>query len=205
LTIDRYDTGEVRWPKRLRCLMHRGQRERESGSIEVRTANTLADAKEMFDTIERMHQARWTRRGESGCFLDPAFREHLWNYTETTWPTRTPWITVMHLQGTASAGAIAFRHGPTLSVYLTSMEDAFAEEKPGWKLHGFLVDAAARAGCTEVDYLRGDEVYKQRLGAVPSEQGRLLIAAPGLHGQIRHAIYETARDLRNYWRAPMTH
>ncbi|MFN9985159.1 MAG: GNAT family N-acetyltransferase, partial [Pirellula sp.] len=99
------------------------------------------------------------------------------------------------------AGALSFVNGNTLSIYLTAMNPKHAEIKPGWKLQGFLINQAARNGLKYVDYMRGDEEYKQRLRCEPTQQQRWLIPSPRILGRVRKAVYETAKHLRNRLRA----
>ena len=76
----------------------------------------------------------------------------------------------MHLDNEPVAGTLAFVQGDVLSVYLMGMDDRFAESRPGFLLSIALIRWACQNGVDTIDYLRGDEEYKKRLGAKPNAQ-----------------------------------
>ena len=55
------------------------------------------------------------------------------------------------------------------------MDPTYAALSPGWVLVGRLIQWAIDAGRTEVDFLRGDEDYKFRLGGVERSIFRLTL------------------------------
>jgi CelD/BcsL family acetyltransferase involved in cellulose biosynthesis len=201
--------GNHIWSARLRKTIKLAEQEREAGILGFRTASTPEQATDDLEIIEELHQARWKSVGVSGCFANDQFTRFVSAYVSKRWsaeheiPTTVPSVMVSTLtwEGNAAAGALSFVNGNTLSIYLTAMNPKHAEIKPGWKLQGFLINQAARNGLKYVDYMRGDEEYKQRLRCEPTQQQRWLIPSPRILGRVRKAVYETAKHLRNRLRA----
>jgi CelD/BcsL family acetyltransferase involved in cellulose biosynthesis len=66
--------------------------------------------------------------------------------------------------GRPAAGAFCFDYGDRLLVYNSGMDPAYQALSPGWALLGHLIQTAAEEGKVAVDFMRGDEDYKFRLG-----------------------------------------
>jgi CelD/BcsL family acetyltransferase involved in cellulose biosynthesis len=190
------------WPRRIRKQMNKAQREHDAGDFSCDVADSLERSLELLTHVETMHQARWTDRGISGCFSTKQFGDFLRQAVGAFWhdgQSQRPFVTVLKWQGIPAAGSISFRSGSTLAVYLAGMNPEHAAHKPGWKLNWFNVRHAKQLGCTTLDFLRGDEEYKQWMGAEPTAQQRWLIAAPRWSSQVRSAVYRTARTIKHQW------
>jgi CelD/BcsL family acetyltransferase involved in cellulose biosynthesis len=190
------------WPKRLRSMMRKSRTERETGVFEVNVASTPEQAMAELEVIMAMHQSRWESRGIDGCFSNPAFAELVKDLILENWPRKASVVAVLRWNGIPAAGCVCFRDSSTWYFYVSSMAPEFAEQKPGWKLNGYFADLAIVEGCTRMDFMRGDEIYKQRLGAKPSQQERWLISSQKLRGRLQRAIYRTAREIKHYIAPP---
>ena len=65
-----------------------------------------------------------------------------------------------------AAAAFGFEHAHGYSLYNSAYDSALAEVSPGIVLTDRLIGRALEAGHARFDFLKGDEVYKRRLGAV---------------------------------------
>jgi len=201
--------GEHRWSSRLRKTIQLAKQEQAAGLLGYRTAGTPEDAARDLLKIEEMHQARWKSRGVSGCFADEKFSKFVSGYISKRWscekeiPASSPTvlISILTWKGMDAAGALSFINGDTISIYLTAMDPQYAEIKPGWKLQGNLINFATKSGLQYVDYMRGDEEYKQRLRCEPNPQQRWLIPSPRIVGRVRKAVYDTAMHIRSRLRS----
>ena len=63
-----------------------------------------------------------------------------------------------------AAAYLAFDFGQRLWIYNSGLDPAFAHLSPGWVLAGHLIQRAIAHGYRVLDWLRGDEDYKYRLG-----------------------------------------
>lgn len=204
--------GNHIWSSRLRKTVKLAQRELESGILGFRTASTREQATHDLRTIEQLHQARWKSVGVSGCFANDQFSRFVTSYVSNRWSETAEFnsaypsvlVSTLTYESSPAAGALSFVNGNTLSIYLTAMNPLHADIKPGWKLQGFLINEAAQNGLKYVDYMRGDEEYKQRLRCEPTPQQRWLVPSPRFVGQVRKAVYETAKHLRHRMRTQIS-
>jgi CelD/BcsL family acetyltransferase involved in cellulose biosynthesis len=60
-------------------------------------------------------------------------------------------------------------------VYNSGIDPRFSEYSPGWVLLGYLLQWAIDQKRAEFDFMRGDEDYKYRFGAVDRQVVRVLI------------------------------
>jgi CelD/BcsL family acetyltransferase involved in cellulose biosynthesis len=186
------------WSKRMRTMMRKAREELKRGDFHLNIARTAKEAIEELKVMEEIHQARWKDRGVEGCFSNDSFAEFTREIIDTTCDAGKSFVAILRWQGTPAAGAICFIDSTTLYVYLASMAPGFSERKPGWKLNGFLAEYALRCGYTRFDFMRGDEEYKQRMGATPSIQERWMISSPRFLGRVRRTLYRTAREIKHF-------
>ena len=64
-----------------------------------------------------------------------------------------------------AAAAFGFEHGDAYYLYNSAYDPAASPHSPGIVLVASLIDAAIRSGKKRFDFLKGDEMYKTRLGA----------------------------------------
>ncbi|MFY7874006.1 MAG: GNAT family N-acetyltransferase, partial [Pirellula sp.] len=86
--------------------------------------------------------------------------------------------------------------------YLTGMNPEFADSKPGWQLLYGCIRHAISLQCDSIDFLRGDEEYKGRLGAIPSMQQRWVVPSRRWLSKLRVATYLAASEVKSWWQSP---
>jgi CelD/BcsL family acetyltransferase involved in cellulose biosynthesis len=194
--------GNHSWSKRLRSLMRKAREEHRRGELEFHIASNIHDALTDLDVMESIHQARWQGRGIDGCFSSEPFANFTKDLLKESFEAGTVFVAILRWKGNPAAGAICFQDSETLYVYLASMSSDFPKEKPGWKLNGYLADYALRQGCKRLDLMRGDEEYKQRMGAIPYKQEKWMIASPRFWGRLHRTLYRTAREIKHFMSMP---
>jgi CelD/BcsL family acetyltransferase involved in cellulose biosynthesis len=87
------------------------------------------------------------------------------------------WLQLAFLEvgGEPAFGYLNFDYEDKLWVYNSGFNPSHYELSPGWVLMAYLIRWAIDNGRTEVDFLRGDEDYKYRLGGVDRHIVRLII------------------------------
>jgi hypothetical protein len=202
--------------KRARKILSEAQQELESGRSQLTLAQDLPEAHRHLEEIARLHQMRWKERGIEGCFADDMFTKFLHGTLDSLWnypflserengkveETRRVFAVLLKIDQRAASGAICIRDRDALDVYLTGMNPEFSEVRPGWQLLQNCIELACSIGCKRIDFLRGDEEYKARLGALATKQERWVIASPRLSSQIRSAAYRTASSVKAWWTTP---
>lgn len=186
--------------RRVRKMLEQTEGWQQSVST-FRVAQSLAEANEMAQIIADLHQGRWAERGINGCFGTTSFESFLLKAMSSLWDesdsTNRPLVTLVTVKGEPAGGLIGFRYGGTLYIYLTGMNTKFFEFRPGWQTSFCSIREAAALGCKSVDFMRGDEDYKPRLGGLPHVQERWIIGGPRWRSKLRNWAYYRAIDIRD--------
>ncbi|XZE35147.1 GNAT family N-acetyltransferase [Pirellulaceae bacterium SH501] len=166
-----------------------------------RVAKSLEEANEMAQIIADLHQGRWAERGINGCFGTTSFESFLLNAMASLWDesdsTNRPLVTLVTVNGEPAGGLIGFRYSGTLYIYLTGMNTKFFDFRPGWQTSFCSMREAVALGCNRVDFMRGDEDYKPRLGGLPHVQERWIVGGPNWKSKIRNWAYYRAIEVRD--------
>ncbi|MBN2385770.1 MAG: GNAT family N-acetyltransferase [Anaerolineales bacterium] len=75
-------------------------------------------------------------------------------------------LAFMEVDGQKAAGYLNFDYADRIWVYNSGLDRAFMDLSPGWVLLGYLLQWANDEKRAEFDFMRGDEEYKYRFGAV---------------------------------------
>ena len=212
------DTYRASLSKRARKILKEASVELSSGRSRFHLAETLDDSNLLLPEISRVHQMRWKERGIEGCFSEGTFTQFLETATKKLW--NDPWalktettakhdaiqgnrvhIAVLEIAHQTAAGAFCFRDRNSLSVYLIGMNPEFAQSKPGWQLLYGCIEHAINLECDSIDFLRGDEEYKGRLGGVPSSQQRWVVPSSRWASKLRFAAYRAASEVKTWWQS----
>ncbi|MCU0711638.1 MAG: GNAT family N-acetyltransferase [Pirellula sp.] len=202
--VDGFDGYLASVSKRVR-RMYRKAKEQLTQDCSFQVASNKHEAIEFLGDVEKSHQARWERVGESGCFANDEFHRFLCHAIESHWCddpnnrlNRSVVIVRALVDGVTGAGLIGFVRNGVLSIYVTGMKPQFAERRLGWFTNLLGIEYAAKIGCIGVDLMRGDEAYKARLGARPLVQERWIISNPRWSSRALNVAYNTARNLREW-------
>ncbi len=209
-----------RLTKRARKIVREAEAAMESGKGVLEVAQSSEQALEFVCDIEKMHQARWKERGIHGCFSTKEFACFLNEAIRCMWldplePTsggassdvrdlcviskQRVIVALLRIDGAVAAGSIGFRNQDTMAMYLVGMNPEFAAVRPGWMLNTCIIKHAIEQGCTQFDFMRGDEEYKERLGGFPSVQHRWLVPSNRVVSQVRNMAYQTAVSVKSWW------
>ena len=114
-----------------------------------------------FDEFVRLHRMSV---GSKGDFLTPA-RERFFSVLAGTEGWR---IDALRIPGTDAASACLFSYsdGEGYYLYNSSYDPELSDASPGVAIIGSMIETAISEGIGRFDFLKGDEVYKFRLGAV---------------------------------------
>jgi CelD/BcsL family acetyltransferase involved in cellulose biosynthesis len=104
--------------------------------------------------------------GDKARFLQPAMRRQFTALTREAFRCGCLNLAFLDVGGNPAAAYWSFDYRNRLWVYNSGLNPAYASLSPGWVLLGRLIQWAIEAGRTEVDFLRGEEGYKFRLGGV---------------------------------------
>ena len=208
-----------RLSKRARKILKNASAELASGRSQFHVVESLDEAQRVLPLISHIHQMRWKERGIDGCFTEKKFTTFLEKATSALWDdpctlhpdastdldlsfSNRVHMAILQISGQTAAGAICFRDRNSLSVYLTGMNPEFADSQPGWQLLYGCIRHAISLQCDSIDFLRGDEEYKGRLGAIPSMQQCWVVPSRRWLSKLRVATYLAASEVKSWWQAP---
>jgi CelD/BcsL family acetyltransferase involved in cellulose biosynthesis len=99
-------------------------------------------------------------------FLTPLMRQQIRQSVHAA--QQGGWLQLAFLEvgGEKAAGYLNFDTGGHILVYNSGLNFAFRELSPGWVLLGYLLKWANENGRLAFDFMRGDEEYKYRFGAL---------------------------------------
>lgn len=103
---------------------------------------------------------------EKAAFLTPAMRQHMRNTMRCAFAAGCLQLAFLNIAGKRAAAYLNFHYIDRLWIYNSGLDRSFSEYSPGWVLLGDLLKWANENGIREFDFMRGDEEYKYRFGAV---------------------------------------
>jgi CelD/BcsL family acetyltransferase involved in cellulose biosynthesis len=108
-------------------------------------------------------------------FLTAPMRAHFRGLTQAAFDCGCLCLAFLDTGSEPAAAYWCFDYRDRLWVYNSGLNPAYASLSPGWVLLGELIQWAIEHGRREIDFLRGDESYKFRLGGVERSIYRLTL------------------------------
>jgi len=84
-------------------------------------------------------------------------------------------LAFLEVDGQKAAAYLNFDYGNRIWVYNSGLDFSFKDLSPGWVLLGYLLQWANEHGRSEFDFMRGDEDYKYKFGAVRRDVMRVRV------------------------------
>jgi CelD/BcsL family acetyltransferase involved in cellulose biosynthesis len=114
-----------------------------------------------------------TRKQE---FLSAPMRENVEGVVRLAMEQEYLLLVFLYVGDTPAAAYMHFDYGNRIWVYNSGINPAYLDLSPGWVLLGRTIQWGIENGREALDFMRGDEVYKYRLGGVDRNVFRLLIS-----------------------------
>ncbi len=103
---------------------------------------------------------------EKARFLTPPMRKFMRTVIRWAFQEGILHLAFLEIDGQKAAGYLAFDYLNRLWVYNSGINRAYIELSPGWVLLGYQLQWANEMKREAFDFMRGDEEYKYRFGAV---------------------------------------
>ncbi|MEZ0395554.1 MAG: GNAT family N-acetyltransferase [Anaerolineales bacterium] len=103
---------------------------------------------------------------QKAAFLTPPMRDQIRRVCQAAFAHGWLQLAFMEVNGQKAAAYLNFDYNNRIWVYNSGLDRAFLDLSPGWVLLGHLLRWANENRRAEFDFLRGDEEYKYRFGAV---------------------------------------
>ncbi len=117
---------------------------------------------------------------DKAVFLRADMRKHMQRLMHWAWDAGILWLAFLRVDGAAAAAAFNFDYRGKLWGYNSAVSRDFLELSPGWVLLAHQIRWACEHGRSELDFMRGDEAYKYRFGAMDRHVMRIRVTpTPG--------------------------
>ncbi len=111
-------------------------------------------------------------------FLTDDMKTSMRNLIHTTFDEGYLQFAFLEIDNQKAAAYLNFDYNNRIWVYNSGFEDKFLSWSPGWVLLSYLLQWANENKRHQFDFLRGDEKYKYRFGAVDRFIHRITITRP---------------------------
>jgi CelD/BcsL family acetyltransferase involved in cellulose biosynthesis len=162
------------------------KRSEELEKVRVRWVNDRADLEEYFPILVDLHQKRREMVGDPGCFSDPRFASFLMSTAQRLLERGQLQAFTLWLDNKPISADLGYRSKDRWFCYQAGIDPLAMEHEPGKLANIYMLKSAERFGIRHVDFLRGDEPYKQQLKANPKPLANWTITRPGLSGRADH-------------------
>ncbi len=185
--------------KQKRQFFNRMDREYfNEGRIAVSVAADQLSVAEQFVAITELHQARRRSKSADGC-LDTIGFEAFLREASLRLCESGEWCSMLiAIDGQPAAGFLGAKSATRISTYLSGMNPNLEEHRPGLLLNMAAMKYAIETGRSKLDFMRGDEVYKSRLGANASSQYTWIASAPRFIPRLRNGLTNASRSLKHW-------
>ncbi len=135
----------------------------------VETEKQLAQESEIF--LDLMNQDK-----DKQDFLTPAMRKQMKDIMHKAYDMGCLQLAFLTVNSSYAAAYLNFDYGNRIWVYNSGLDYDYTDFSPGWVLLGYLLRWANENGRSEFDFMRGDEDYKYKFGAVDRFVNRVTIS-----------------------------
>ena len=115
---------------------------------------------------------------EKALFLTPAMRQQMHLSLRQAQRFGYLQLAFLEVDGKKAAAYLNFDYNNTIWVYNSGLDFSYRELSPGWVLLGYLLQWANQNGRAAFDFMRGDEEYKYRFGAIDRRVVRVQVTRP---------------------------
>ncbi|HEX4606431.1 MAG TPA: GNAT family N-acetyltransferase [Candidatus Angelobacter sp.] len=176
----------TRYPRRLQSRF----------TVGITRCERMEDLHEQLQVLFRLHQMRWTERGEPGAFASAERCEFYFQMSQAF--LQRGWLEfwLLSLNGETVGAQFCFRYHNTVSLLQEGFDPKYTAEKIGYALRAHVLEKSIRAGSHRYDFLGGADAYKARFGARQANYLNLTFAGPSLRGRIYLALQMQKRQFK---------
>ncbi len=160
---DGFESYLARIEKKQRHEIRRKLRRIEEGGNQVRWY--ISDGSDLESEIDSLLTMMADDPNKAG-FLTERMRAQMRASIQSAHAAGWLWLVFLEINGRRAAAALNFDYNGRLWGYNSGVDRSFLEWSPGWVLLSHSLKWAAENGRKEFDFMRGDEEYKYRFGAM---------------------------------------
>ena len=143
-----------------------------------------------------LHQRRRQSLGESGCYASSRFKEFHQNVLPALFRMGQATIPILFHNDTPIAASYQLLGNGIIYAYQCGIDPEYSEWRPGDLFHGEQVHRYIKQGVLALDFLRGDETYKQRWQAGPRVTSIWYVAAPHWSARCRDLFRRVGEEAK---------
>jgi CelD/BcsL family acetyltransferase involved in cellulose biosynthesis len=128
---------------------------------------TPEEVQEALEALFTLHETRWAREGEAGVLAAPRVRAFHRAAAPALAEAGLLRMAVVRHEERIVAVLLGFRDGARFHSYINGVDFSVPGQSFGTLAFACLIEAAIAEGAREFHFLRGEEEYKYRWGAVP--------------------------------------
>lgn len=147
-------------------------------SLVIRVSD-CASVSEDMRLFFKLHQKRFLDKKKPGAYLNPKFRRFHSELAADLCASRWLKLYVLEIDGKPVAAIYGFAFGGSFYYYLGGFEPDWGKLSVSAVLIAQSIEDAAEERLSHYDFLRGDEPYKQKWGAIASDNRRVIIGRSG--------------------------
>ncbi len=151
---------------RTRAKIRRAMREyAQLGAVCIGTAATVVESLEWLDSLEMLHQKRWTGKGEPGCFSNPRFMRFHRMMIARNHENGSAIVMRINVGDAALGYLYGFADKQRFYVYQCGFDYEMVERNsmPGLVCHVMAMKYLAETGLQLYDFMAGFSGYKSAL------------------------------------------
>ncbi len=138
------------------------RRAAESGRVRFYVVDQTADIEAEMDSFFHL----MIQDPNKALFLRDNMRQQMTSTIHTAFEKGYLWLAFLEVDGEKAAASLNFDYNNKLWGYNSGVGRAHMELSPGWVLLAHVIQWGCENGRYEFDFMRGDEEYKYRFGAV---------------------------------------
>ena len=138
------------------------RRAAESGRVRFHVVDKTADINAEMDSFFHL----MVQDPNKALFLRDDMRQQMTSITNLAFAQGYLWLAFLEVDGEKAAASLNFDYNNKLWGYNSGVGRAYMELSPGWVLLGHVIQWCCENNRYEFDFMRGDEEYKYRFGAV---------------------------------------
>lgn len=171
---------------------------RKYGELDIEWAETLEQARDIFNELVTLHQARWQAENEPGAFGSQRFRGFISELITRLHPTgRIVLFRVRHEGETVGALLLLVDRNRLLD-YLSGFAPFDRKPSPGVITHFLCMNAALERGFDAYDFLVGEKRHKRNLSTTVNHLVWASWQRPCLKNRAIRALRDLKRTVRRW-------
>jgi CelD/BcsL family acetyltransferase involved in cellulose biosynthesis len=168
----------------------------DTGRTTFEYAQTAEQMRQFYQDFVELHCSRRMSLGDGGCFVSTEFSGFLREVTGHCFQAGNLLLARLLLDGKLASCSVGILRDKTHFMYQTGMQPKLHMHNPGWLMNIHNILEGHQNGVEVIDYLRGDEPYKAKLGAEEVKALKFRVVALQAGAKVRGAVWQLRATLK---------